>query len=76
MAIAAVAISIVLAPFAVTSLLASFRQPVGNRAYNLMAPKLRGEWTKLNVAAISINESAQVVTFRVSGFHNCPTQCA
>jgi hypothetical protein len=74
-ALAAVAISIVLAPFAVTSLLAAFRQPVGNRAYNLMTPKLHGEWTKLNVAAISINEAAQVVTFRVSGFHNCPSKC-
>jgi hypothetical protein len=75
-ALAAVAISIVLAPFAVTSLLAAFRQPAGNHAYNLMTPKLHGEWTKLNVAAISINEAAQVVTFRVSGFHNCPTRCS
>jgi len=74
-AVASVTISIVLMPFAVASLFAALRHPVGTRAYDLMGPAPHGEWTKLNVAAVSLNEAAQMVTLRISGFHNCPRGC-
>ncbi len=72
----AIVFSIILLPFAISSLVAALRHPTGDRAYHLVTPStLTGEWTKLNIAAISINEAAQTVTLRVSGFHNCPARC-
>jgi hypothetical protein len=76
-AVASVVISVVLLPFAITSLYATLRHPVGDRGFDLMKPSaLHGEWTELNVAATSINEATQMLTLRVSGFHNCATKCA
>jgi len=76
-AVASVVISIVLMPFAISSLFAALQHPVDGRAYDLMGPaRLHGEWTKLNIATVSINEAAQMVTLRVSGFHNCPNGCS
>jgi len=73
----AIVFSIVLMPFAISSLIAALRHPTGSRAYNLTAPAtLTGEWTKLNIAAVAINETTQTVTLRISGFHNCPARCA
>lgn len=73
----AIAFSIVLMPFAISSLVAALRHPTGGRAYNLSVPsQLTDEWTKLNIAAVSLNEATQTVTLRISGFHNCPTRCA
>lgn len=72
----AIVFSIVLMPFAISSLIAALRHPTGSRAYNLTAPtKLTNEWTKLNIAAVAINEATQTVTLRISGFHNCPARC-
>ncbi len=73
----AIVFSIVLMPFAISSLVAALRHPTGDRAYHLTTPtSLAGEWTKLNVAAVAINEATQTVTLRISGFHNCPARCA
>lgn len=75
-AISSVVISIILTPFAFMSLYAAFQNPAGVHGYDVMKPaSLHGEWTKLNVSAISINEVAGEVVLRVSGFHNCPTVC-
>ena len=73
----AIVFSLVLMPFAISSLVAALRHPTGSRAYNLTAPStLTGEWTKLNIAAVAINEATQTVTLRISGFHNCPNRCS
>lgn len=73
----AIVVSLVLMPIAISSLLAALRHPVGSRAYNLTGPTaLQGEWTKLNIATVAINEATEIVTLRISGFHNCPLRCA
>ena len=75
-AMTAIVFSIVLMPFAISSLVAALRHPTGDRAYHLTTPTtLAGEWTKLNIAAVGINEATQTVTLRISGFHNCPARC-
>ncbi len=75
-AICSVVISVVLVPFAFVSLYSAFQHPAGDHGYDVMKPKLlHGEWTKLNVSAISIDEVAGEVVLRVSGFHNCPSAC-
>jgi len=75
-AISSVVISIILMPFAFMSLYTAFQHPAGDHGYDVMKPGLlHGEWTKLNVSAISIDEVAGDVVLRVSGFHNCPTTC-
>lgn len=72
-ATAAVGTAVVLVPLAASSLVAILRRPVAGRVYQLASPaKLGGEWTRLNVAAVKLDESAGTVTLRVSGFHNCP----
>jgi hypothetical protein len=76
-AMASVAISLVLLPFALSSLLSAYQHPVGQRGYDLAKlHTLSGEWTKLNVAAVSISEVANSMTLRVTGFHHCSTSCA
>lgn len=75
-AVVSVVLAVVLLPLALGSLMAALRHPVGSHAVELNKPdNLRGEWTELNVAAVSINEGAQTVTLRVTGFHNCPAGC-
>ena len=75
-AVFSVAISIILMPFAFMSLYSAFQHPLGDHGFDVMKPaNLHGEWTKLNVQAISIDEVAGEVVLRVSGFHNCPTSC-
>jgi hypothetical protein len=75
-AIASVVISVVLLPFALISLLSAYQHPVGQRGYDLSTlHTLHGEWTKLNVAAVSISEATDTMTLRVTGFHYCPTKC-
>jgi hypothetical protein len=75
-AIASVVVSVVLLPFALISLLSAFQHPVGQRGYDLSTlHTLHGEWTKLNVAAVSISEATDTMTLRVTGFHYCPARC-
>ena len=72
-----VIICIVLLPVAIASLLAARSHPVGTQSYDLTRPsKLTGEWTKLNIAATSVNEADETITLRVSGFHDCPKGCS
>ena len=69
-------ISVILMPFAFMSLYTAFQHPAGDHGYDVMRPALlQGEWTKLNISAISINEVADEVVLRVSDFHNCATIC-
>ncbi|MHB1209832.1 MAG: hypothetical protein ACYC1I_09020 [Acidimicrobiales bacterium] len=71
-----VLISLILTPFAFMSLYSAFQHPSGDHGFDVMRPTLlHGEWTKLNVSAISIDEVAGEIVMRVSGFHNCPTRC-
>jgi hypothetical protein len=75
-AVASVVVSVVLLPFALISLLSAFQHPVGQRGYELSTlHALHGEWTKLNVAAVSISEATDTMTLRVTGFHYCPAKC-
>lgn len=75
-AVVAVVVVVVLIPLAAASLLRVLQRPVTGRAYDLMTPAhLHGEWTKLNVAATSIDETTQTLTLHVTGFHNCPGAC-
>lgn len=75
-AIASVVVSIALLPFALISLLSAFQHPVGQRGYNVSTRHtLHGEWTKLNVAAVSVSEATDTMTLRVTGFHYCPAKC-
>lgn len=69
----AVVLALVLTPLAVISVLAVLHRPVTGHDFDLMQPtSLQGEWTKLNVSAVSIDETAQTATLRISGFHDCP----
>lgn len=71
-ALLAVATAIVLIPVAAISVLHILQRPAIGRAYPLVqASGLHGEWTKLNIAATALDEPAQTITLRVSGFHNC-----
>lgn len=71
-----VVISLILMPFAFMSLYSAFEHPAGDHGFDVMKPALlSGEWTKLNVSAVSIDEVAGEIVLRVSGFHNCPTGC-
>ncbi len=71
-----VVISLILMPFAFMSLYSAFEHPAGDHGFDVMTPALlHGEWTKLNVSAISIDEVSGEVVLRVSGFHNCPSGC-
>lgn len=71
-AVLAVATAIVLIPFAAISVLHKLQQPVEGRAYPLVrANGLLGDSTELNIAATGLDESAQTVTLRVTGFRNC-----
>lgn len=75
-ALASVVVSVVLLPFALSSLFSTYKQPVGQHDFALSAAHaLRGEWTKLNVAAVSISEATDSITLRVTGYHHCPKQC-
>jgi hypothetical protein len=75
-AVASVMVSVVLLPFALISLLSAFQHPVGQRGYDLSSlPTLHGEWTKLNVAAVSVSEATDTMTLRVTGYHYCPARC-
>jgi hypothetical protein len=75
-AVASVVVSVVLLPFALTSLFSAFEHPVGQHDFDLStAHALRGEWTKLNVATVSISEATDSMTLRVTGSHHCPTHC-
>lgn len=75
-AMASVVLSVVLLPFALSSLFSAYQHPVGHRGFDLTKLNtLHGEWTKLNVAMASISEAADTITFRVSGFHHCPGRC-
>jgi hypothetical protein len=74
--VVAVVVVLVLIPLAAVSLLRVLQRPVTGRAYNLMTPaRLHGEWTKLNVAATSIDETTQTLTLHVTGSHNCVGTC-
>ncbi len=71
-----VLISLILMPFAFMSLYSAFEHPAGDHGFDVMKPaSLSGEWTKLNISAVSIDEVAGDVVLRVSGFHNCPSGC-
>lgn len=75
-AMASVVLSVVLLPFALSSLFSAFQHPVGQRGFDLTKlHTLHGEWTKLNVAMVSISEATDTMTLRVSGFHHCPERC-
>jgi len=72
----AVALAIVLIPVGVVSVIHILNQPATGHTYRVMrTDTLGGEWTELNIAAASLSESDQTVTFRVSGFHRCPAAC-
>jgi len=74
-ALVSVLASVVLLPFAIVSLAGALRHPT-NRAFDLgSTARLHGEWTKLNVAAVAIDESNGLLTLRVTGFHDCPSRC-
>ncbi|MBW4077974.1 MAG: hypothetical protein HIU84_05595 [Acidobacteria bacterium] len=52
-----VLISLILMPFAFISLYSAFQHPAGDHGFDVMKPALlHGEWTKLNVSAISIDD--------------------
>jgi hypothetical protein len=75
-AMASVVLSVVLLPFALSSLLSAYQHPVGERGFDITTlHTLHGEWTKLNVAVVSISEADDTMTLRVSGFHHCPERC-
>lgn len=75
-AVAAVAVAIVLLPLGASSLLAVLQRPVEGHVYDLMRPAgPAADSTRLEVTATSLNEAAQTVTLRVSGFHNCQGGC-
>jgi len=75
-AVLAVAVAVVLIPVGVVSVLNILQQPATGHTYRVLkAGSLGGEWTKLNIAAVSLSESDQTVTFRVSGLHQCPGIC-
>ena len=74
---ASIVLSVVLLPFALSSLFSAYQHPVGQRGFDLTKMHtLHGEWTKLNVAMVSVSEAADTMTLRVSGFHHCPGKCA
>jgi len=74
-AIASVVVSVALLPFALISLLSAIH-PANQRGYDLSSlHTLHGEWTKLNVAAVSVSEATDTMTLRVTGFHYCPAKC-
>lgn len=69
-------VSVALLPFAFSSLFSAYKHPVGQYGFDISTlHTLDGEWTKLNVAAVSISEVADTLTLRVSGYHYCPTTC-
>lgn len=73
---ASVVLSVVLLPFALSSLFSAYQHPGGHRGFDLTkVHTLHGEWTKLNVAMVSISETADTMTLRISGFHHCPVRC-
>lgn len=75
-ALATVIVTVILLPFALSSLFSALRHPVGARGFELTKrTTLHDEWTRLNIATVSINEAAQLVTLRVTGFHNCTSAC-
>jgi hypothetical protein len=72
----AVIISVVLLPFALISLVSADHHPVAQHDFDVMkGHALHGEWTKLNVATVSINEAAGSMSLRVTGYHYCMKQC-
>jgi hypothetical protein len=76
-ALASVVLSIVLLPFALSSLFSAYQHPVGQHDFDLSTPHaLTGEWTKLNVATVSISEATDSITLRVTGYHHCPKRCS
>jgi hypothetical protein len=76
-ALASVVVSVVLLPFALSSLFSAYKHPVGERGFDISTlHTLDGEWTKLNVAAVSIDEAANTLTLRVTGYHHCATTCS
>lgn len=76
-ALASVILSVVLLPFALSSLFSAYQHPVGERGFDVTTlHTLHGEWTKLNLAVVSIDEAADTMTLRVSGFHHCPRRCS
>jgi hypothetical protein len=75
-ALASVVVSVALLPFALSSLFSAYDHPVGQHDFDLSTVHaLSGEWTKLNVAAVSISEATDSITLRVTGYHHCPKQC-
>ncbi len=75
-ALASVLLSIVLLPFALSSLFSAYEHPVGHHGFDIANLRtLHGEWTKLNVASVSISEASDTITLRVSGLHHCPGTC-
>jgi hypothetical protein len=75
-AVASVIVSVVLLPFALSSLISADRHPVAQHDFDLTTSHaLHGEWTKLNVAAVTISEVAGSMTMRVTGYHYCPKGC-
>ncbi len=72
-AVAAVGLAFALAPLAIVSVISVLHGPVVGRTWVVMRPtNLQGEWTKLNLSAFKIDETARKLTVRVTGFHNCP----
>lgn len=71
-----VLVTIVLLPVAFGSLLSSLRHGGTGANYDIWKPSdLSGEWTKIAVTAVSLDEPNREITFDVSGFHNCPIGC-
>jgi hypothetical protein len=75
-ALASVVLSVALLPFALSSLYSAFKHPVGQRELYLSTlHALHGEWTKLNIATVSISEATDSLTLRVTGSHHCLQRC-
>jgi hypothetical protein len=75
-AAASVLVSVALLPFALSSLFNALQHSAGQAGYDVSSPSaLRGEWTKLNIATVSMDESTPLITLRVTGFHNCSSVC-